>query len=372
MCNCVPSSLITTHYSGIIRTHKLITTSTSYSLQKIDYRNLVRERSSVLQTLSTKNSSFHLQKRSLNPKVSWSDDYEQLYDDLNEELGKEIRASELDSISSESFDFLELKSDLVVDDKKDITETLLDNEEEKNDLKMRYEEEKEEEVVGKRELSKGRKLIRRRNMLAKQVISIQSALSLGFVSQLWVDTSSWVVLVIEVRPSMLSGEMERFFLEDICQVGDVVLVEDEGVLEEDIKMFGLDTLVGYNVVTPSRRSIGKVRGFTFNINSGALELLELDSFGISIIPASLVTTYALFVEDVIDVESDTVVVHEAAASRVQRLTKGFWDTPNSETSRDRREEYPDSERRNSRRNRQKFTSSMRESEDDLQLPMDYL
>lgn len=32
----------------------------------------------------------------------------------------------------------------------------------------------------------------------------------------------------------------------------------------------------------------QVRGYTFNVNSGAIESLELDSFGISIIPSSLV------------------------------------------------------------------------------------
>lgn len=37
---------------------------------------------------------------------------------------------------------------------------------------------------------RGRQVMKRSNMLAKQVISIQSALSLGFVSQLWVDTLS--------------------------------------------------------------------------------------------------------------------------------------------------------------------------------------
>lgn len=37
---------------------------------------------------------------------------------------------------------------------------------------------------------RGRQVIRRFNMLAKQVISIQSARSLGFVSQIWVDTTS--------------------------------------------------------------------------------------------------------------------------------------------------------------------------------------
>lgn len=93
-----------------------------------------------------------------------------------------------------------------------------------------------------------------------------------------------------------------------------------------------------------------MRGFTFNIDSGVVESLELDSFGLTIVPASLVilldtyllsyrpsksfdsvsvchslflqvSTYCLFVEDVLDIVSDTVVVHEDAISRVQRLTQ---------------------------------------------------
>lgn len=228
---------------------------------------------------------------------------------------------------------------------------------------------------------RGKQVIRRSSILAKQVISIQSALSLGFVSQIWVDTKSWVVLVVEVRPNLLSGESERFLLEDVSQVGDVVLVEDENVMDTELKMIGLETLVGYRVVTPGQRDIGKVRGYSFNINSGAVELLELDSFGISIIPSSLVSTYALPVEDVLEVLSDTVVVHESAASHIQRLTKGFWDAQNVGTKIDEGEEYSDYEspvtshqgrstRRNSRS--QKFRSKIRESEDDWELPMDYL
>ncbi|GAB2248749.1 hypothetical protein Droror1_Dr00012108 [Drosera rotundifolia] len=37
-----------------------------------------------------------------------------------------------------------------------------------------------------------------------------------------------------------------------------------------------------------------------------------------------VTTYALFIEDVMEVISDIVIVNEAAASRIQRVTKGIW------------------------------------------------
>ncbi|KAF9680116.1 hypothetical protein SADUNF_Sadunf06G0086700 [Salix dunnii] len=228
---------------------------------------------------------------------------------------------------------------------------------------------------------RGKQVIKRSSILAKQVISIQSALSLGFVSQIWVDTKSWVVLVVEVRPNLLSGESERFLLEDVSKVGDVVLVEDENVMDTELKMIGLETLVGHRVVTPGQRDIGKVRGYSFNINSGAVESLELDSFGISIIPSSLVSTYALPVEDVLEVLSDTIVVHESGASHIQRLTKGFWDAQNMRTEIDEGEDYSDYEssvtshrgqstRRSSRS--QKSRSKIREREDDWELPMDYL
>ncbi|KAG7569657.1 PRC-barrel-like superfamily [Arabidopsis thaliana x Arabidopsis arenosa] len=190
----------------------------------------------------------------------------------------------------------------------------------------------------------------RSNLVAKQVISIQSALSLGFISQLWVDTSSWLVLVVDVKPSLLSGESERFLLKDIVRVGDVVLVNDETVLDTEFKMVGLETLVGYRVVTPGRRNIGKVRGYSFNINSGIVESLELDSFGVTIIPSSLVSTYRLDVEDIIEVLQDIVVVHEDAASRKQRLTKGLWDGQFDSEYSDVEELESSSDRRRRRRN----------------------
>ncbi|KAK1563825.1 hypothetical protein Q3G72_033427 [Acer saccharum] len=282
------------------------------------------------------------------------------------------------SRNQDMFEELKFKGELDVDSK-----PVELKEEKKSEVGF---EEKEDEIetgldLEKVRLRRGRQNMKRTNMLAKQVISIQSAVSLGFVSQLWVDTASWVVLVVEVKPNLFSGEAERFLLEDVSQVGDVVLVEDESVMENDFKMVGLDSLVGYRVVTPGRRNIGKVRGYTFNINSGAVESLELDSFGISIIPSSLVSTYALLVEDVLEVISDTVVVHEAAALRIQRLTKGLWDNQNARTSIDELEEYSDAERpdkfdtgQSKRRSfgRQKFHPKTRETEDEWELPMDYL
>ncbi|CBI18024.3 hypothetical protein VitviT2T_011937 [Vitis vinifera] len=285
----------------------------------------------------------------------------------------------VDSSTSSAFDFLELE-----EQEGRTGEKSAGNPEDEDLVRVGGGSELEgaEKVDERLGLRSGRQVMRRSNMLAKQVISIRSALSLGFVSQLWVDTTSWMVLVIEVRPNLLSGELERFLLEDVSRVGDVVLVQDESVMDNEYKMLGLETLVGYNVVTPGRRNIGKVRGYTFNINSGAVESLELDSFGISLIPSSLVSTYALFVEDVLEVVSDTVIVHEVAASRIQRLTKGFWDARKGGTSIDEPGEYSDfaskrvrsdhsqSTRRNFRN--KKFRPKVREMEDDWELPMDYL
>ncbi|KAL3654837.1 hypothetical protein CASFOL_000623 [Castilleja foliolosa] len=273
----------------------------------------------------------------------------------------------------------------------------------KKDDKLVEQGSKSEELERHRHHS-SRQTMRRSNVMAKQVISISSALSLGFISQLWVDTSSWAVMLVEVKPNLLSGDFERFSLKEIKQVGDVILVEDENVIEDDTKFAGLETLslVSGNSLLNDRPNISsvlgriycgnpksskywQVRGYNFNMNSGTVESLELDSFGISIIPSSLISTYVLFVEDVLEVSSDTVVVHEAAISRLHRLTKGFWDGRSAGISNnDQFEEQSDNHEKQDRhvnhhtekRRREspgrKHRPKTRTSVDDWELPMDYL
>ncbi|GLJ36870.1 hypothetical protein SUGI_0744940 [Cryptomeria japonica] len=179
-----------------------------------------------------------------------------------------------------------------------------------------------------RELAFRKQAVKRSSVIAKQVISKTSALTMGFVSQLWVDANSWIVEMVEIRPSLFSGEMDKFFLKDLCQVGDVILVEDENVLQNELPMIGLDTLVGYSIITEDSYYLGKIRDYKFNINMGNVTYLEFDSFGVPFIPTSVVSTYCLLVEDVIEITSNTVVVSSGAAVRVQRLTKGLWESPN--------------------------------------------
>ncbi|EFH57862.1 hypothetical protein ARALYDRAFT_482866 [Arabidopsis lyrata subsp. lyrata] len=213
--------------------------------------------------------------------------------------------------------------------------------------------------------SKGfKQTMTRSNLVAKQVISIQSALSLGFISQLWVDTSSWLVLVVDVKPSLLSGEYERFLLKDIvrvllCLVSPMLKVVSFGNVFTYILGFILRSLLQ----SSDTRTAKHWKGYSFNINSGIVESLELDSFGVTIIPSSLVSTYRLDVEDIIEVLQDIVVVHEDAASRKQRLTKGLWDGQFDSEYSDVEELESSSDRRRRRRNN-RFNRKKRDLDDE--------
>ncbi|KAH7867545.1 hypothetical protein Vadar_034694 [Vaccinium darrowii] len=57
-----------------------------------------------------------------------------------------------------------------------------------------------------------------------------------------------------------------------------------------------------------------------------------------------VSTYALPIKDVLEFVSDTVVVNEYAASRIQMLTKGFCGSRTLGKSGDYFEDYSDPER----------------------------
>ncbi|KAH7425539.1 hypothetical protein KP509_11G059600 [Ceratopteris richardii] len=171
--------------------------------------------------------------------------------------------------------------------------------------------------------------LKRSNIIAKQVISQSSARIIGFVSQLWISVKLFSVVALEVRPSLLSGDVDKVFLADICQIGDVVLVNDESALENEITALDCETLVGYDVITEKGNGIGKIRDFSFDIQDGKLNFLEFDSIGFSLVPSSLISTYRLNVEDVIEVLPDYVVVKMGAESRIRRLTKGLWQLPNA-------------------------------------------
>jgi hypothetical protein len=78
-------------------------------------------------------------------------------------------------------------------------------------------------------------------------------------TQLWVDASSWEVLALDVRDSVLYGEQDTVLLSSLRQVGDVILVHDERALERAWAPLGALPLVGADVVTQAGEYLGKAR-----------------------------------------------------------------------------------------------------------------
>eukprot|EP00252_Welwitschia_mirabilis_P002132 TRINITY_DN1204_c0_g1_i3.p1 TRINITY_DN1204_c0_g1~~TRINITY_DN1204_c0_g1_i3.p1 ORF type:complete len:308 (+),score=56.28 TRINITY_DN1204_c0_g1_i3:156-1079(+) len=208
-----------------------------------------------------------------------------------------------------------------------------------------------------------REEVKRSNLIARPVISKSSALRMGFVSQLFVNTSTWDVQVVEIRPNLLSGEMNRFFLGNICQVGDVVLVENEDILDNEPRMVGLDSLIGYDVITQDKNYLGKVRDYKFNICLGSVSYLEFDFLGISFIPASL----GLW--DFSSINSSRWKEFTEKNSRIQKLYHGEYGRIDDET-----EIKPSSSFRKQgldRHMEKRALSKETISKDEWELPLDY-
>ena len=134
----------------------------------------------------------------------------------------------------------------------------------------------------------------RSDLLNTQVITRDTGKRLGVVKELLVDIDRREVVALGLRDNLLSiAGMPRFMLlTSIIQIGDVILVEDEDVIE-DIDVDAYSPLIGSEVITETGEMLGKVRGFKFNQETGTVLSLIIASFGIPLIRDQVVITYEL-------------------------------------------------------------------------------
>lgn len=164
----------------------------------------------------------------------------------------------------------------------------------------------------------------RSDLIGTQVITRDSGKKLGVVSQLWVDVDQRQVVALGLRENLLSGTPRLMLLTSIVQVGDVILVDDEDALE-DIDVLSYSTLVGSEVITETGELLGKVRGFKFDVINGQLSDLIIASLGIPLIPAQLLSTYELPVEEIVSTGPERLIVFEGAEERLNQLTVGVLE-----------------------------------------------
>lgn len=166
----------------------------------------------------------------------------------------------------------------------------------------------------------------RSDLLNMQVIARDTGKRLGVVKELLVDIDRRQVVALGLRDNLLSvAGMPRFmFLNSIQQIGDVILVQDEDVIE-DIDVDAYSRVINSEAITETGELLGRARGFKFNLETGELVSLIIASLGLPQIPDQMISTYELPVEEIVSSGPNRLIVFEGAEERLSQLTVGFLE-----------------------------------------------
>jgi sporulation protein YlmC with PRC-barrel domain len=164
----------------------------------------------------------------------------------------------------------------------------------------------------------------RADFLGTQVITRDTGRKLGVVSQLWVDVDRQEVVALSLRQNLFYGTPQPMMLDSIRQIGDVILVDNENVIE-DVDVERYTSLINCEVITETGQLLGKVRGYKFDIDSGKLETLVVASLGFPLIPDQVVSTFELAMSEVVSSGPDRLIVYEGAEERLVQVTVGFLE-----------------------------------------------
>lgn len=169
----------------------------------------------------------------------------------------------------------------------------------------------------------------RSDFLGTQVVTRTTGKSLGFVSQLWVDVDRGEVVAVGLReqllPGVMSGNEHIMQLSSIRQVGDVILVDDDDVIEDDLNMMPYSTMLNSEVITESGEMLGRLRDLKFDVVTGKLESIIIASFGLPKIPDQVISTYELPVDEIVSSGPDRLIVFEGAEEKLVQLSVGILE-----------------------------------------------
>jgi len=169
----------------------------------------------------------------------------------------------------------------------------------------------------------------RSDILGTQVITRDTGKRLGIVTQLWVDIDRREVVALGLRENILSTVMsniqQTMLLSDVRQVGDVILVDDDTVLDGEIDVESYSSLISCEVITETGELLGKVRGFKFNANDGRVTSIVIASVGLPQIPDQVISTYELSMDEVVSSGPDRLIVFEGSEDKLIQLSVGVLE-----------------------------------------------
>jgi sporulation protein YlmC with PRC-barrel domain len=165
--------------------------------------------------------------------------------------------------------------------------------------------------------------------MGTQVITRDSGRRLGVVGEVVVDIDRREVVALGLRDNPLTrflpGLPRWMPLDRIRQVGDVILVDSADSLSEGFAADRYSRIINCQVITESGQQLGRVLGFSFDIETGELTTLVMGAVGVPLLGEGVLSTWEIPVDEIVSSGADRIIVYEGAEDKLKQLNSGFLE-----------------------------------------------
>ncbi|NOL46021.1 PRC-barrel domain-containing protein [Synechococcus sp. MIT S9220] len=169
----------------------------------------------------------------------------------------------------------------------------------------------------------------RSELMGTQVITRDSGRRLGVVGEVVVDIDRREVVALGLRDNPLTrflpGLPRWMPLDRIRQVGDVILVDSADSLSEGFSADRYSRIINCQVITESGQQLGRVLGFSFDIETGELTTLVMGALGVPLLGEGVLSTWEIPVDEIVSSGADRIIVYEGAEDKLKQLNSGFLE-----------------------------------------------
>jgi len=169
----------------------------------------------------------------------------------------------------------------------------------------------------------------RSELMGTQVITTDTGRRLGGVGEVVVDIDRREVVALGLRDNPLTrflpGLPKWMPLESIKQVGDVILVDSLDSLSESFSPERYGKVIICHVITESGQLLGRVLGFSFDIETADLISLVMGAVGVPLLGEGVLSTWEIPVEEIVSSGTDRIIVYEGAEEKLNQLSSGLLE-----------------------------------------------
>ncbi len=169
----------------------------------------------------------------------------------------------------------------------------------------------------------------RSELMGTQVITRDTGRRLGVVGEVVVDIDGREVIALGLRDNPLTrflpGLPKWMLLDRIRQVGDVILVDSIDSLSEEFASDRYSKVINCEVITESGQQLGRVLGFSFDIETGELITLVMGALGVPLLGEGVLSTWEIPVNEIVSSGADRIIVYEGAEDKLKQLNSGLLE-----------------------------------------------